>query len=302
MYPHFYSQKVNYYRKHQTSNLKPTYYFTRSTENISYSNNLYDISLERTMKAAKDKKPSVEKFQGCIADFCDPCTLRNNLWEDLLKEDMVWRAFGCHPHFACYYTDLHERNLMQAMRHPKSIAFGEVGLDYSYKCCTEIPKQHEVFERQLNLAVSLRKSLIIHCRDADGDLSEIMKKCVPKDYKIHRHCFIGHYIVIEPLLDYFPNLTVGFTALLSYPSANEVRDSVQKNPIKQNSGRNRCTLFPSSTGAKPSEPVFASWISSAHSERDCLPQRSVITCHIKTNIVQYINIVYKLLINVTDVL
>uniref|UniRef100_A0A670ZGX9 TatD DNase domain containing 2 n=1 Tax=Pseudonaja textilis TaxID=8673 RepID=A0A670ZGX9_PSETE len=287
--PHFYSQKVNCYRKHQTSNLKPTYSFTRSTENISYSNNLYDIPLERTMKAAKDKKPSSDyftnncvdqdlpmrlpkylqggfidthchldmlysktsfkgtfsefrkrhsstfpkEFLGCIADFCDPCILRNNLWEDLLKEDMVWGAFGCHPHFACYYTDLHERNLMQAMRHPKSIAFGEIGLDYSYKCRTEIPKQHEVFERQLNLAVSLRKPLVIHCRGADGDLLEIMKKCVPKDYKIHRHCFIGRYSVVEPLLDYFPNLTVGFTALLSYPSANEVRDSVQKIPLNR---------------------------------------------------------------------
>ncbi|KAG8138765.1 hypothetical protein E2320_001548, partial [Naja naja] len=139
-----------------------------------------------------------KEFQGCIADFCDPCTLKNNLWEDLLKEDMVWGAFGCHPHFACYYTDFHERNLMQAMRHPKSIAFGEIGLDYSYKCRTEIPKQHEVFERQLNL-----------------------------------HCFTGRYSVIEPLLDYFPNLTVGFTAVLSYPSANEVRDSVQKIPLNR---------------------------------------------------------------------
>lgn len=44
----------------------------------------------------------------------------------------------------------------------------------------------QVFERQLNLAVSLRMPLVIHCRDADEDLLEIMKKCVPKDHKIHR--------------------------------------------------------------------------------------------------------------------
>ncbi|XP_039224395.1 uncharacterized protein LOC120319524 isoform X2 [Crotalus tigris] len=174
-----------------------------------------------------------KEFQGCIADFCDPRTLKNNLWEDLLEEDMVWGAFGCHPHFARYYTEVHERNLLQAMRHPKAIAFGEIGLDYSHKCNTEISKQHKVFERQLNLAVSLKKPLVIHCRDADADLLEIMKKCVPKDYKIHRHCFTGRYSVIEPLLDYFPNLTVGFTALLSYPSANEARESVRKIPLSR---------------------------------------------------------------------
>ncbi|XP_066473872.1 putative deoxyribonuclease TATDN2 [Tiliqua scincoides] len=174
-----------------------------------------------------------EEFQGCIADFCDPRTLNNFLWEDLLKEDMVWGAFGCHPHFARYYTDTYEGNILKALRHPKAVAFGEIGLDYSHKCNTEVPEQHKVFERQLNLAVSLRMPLVIHCRDADEDLLEIMKKCVPKDHKIHRHCFTGRYSVIEPLLDYFPNLTVGFTALLTYPSAHEARDTVRKIPLNR---------------------------------------------------------------------
>lgn len=44
----------------------------------------------------------------------------------------------------------------------------------------------QVFERQLRLAVSVGKPLVIHCRDADDDLLAIMKKCVPRDYKIHR--------------------------------------------------------------------------------------------------------------------
>ncbi|XP_067400475.1 putative deoxyribonuclease TATDN2 [Emydura macquarii macquarii] len=174
-----------------------------------------------------------KEFQGCIADFCNPRTLKDCLWEDLLKEDMVWGAFGCHPHFARYYTDLHERNLLQALRHPKAIAFGEMGLDYSYKCSTDISKQHKVFERQLQLAVSLRKPLVIHCREADDDLLGIMKKFVPKDYKIHRHCFTGSYNVIEPLLEHFPNLSVGFTAMLTYSSAFEARETIRKIPLNR---------------------------------------------------------------------
>ena len=33
----------------------------------------------------------------------------------------------------------------------------------------------------------MKKPLVIHCRDADDDLLVIMKKCVPRDYKIHRY-------------------------------------------------------------------------------------------------------------------
>lgn len=44
----------------------------------------------------------------------------------------------------------------------------------------------KVFERQLRLAVAMQKPLVIHCRDADDDLLVIMKKCVPREYKIHR--------------------------------------------------------------------------------------------------------------------
>lgn len=85
-----------------------------------------------------------KEFQGCISDFCDPRTLTDGLWEDLLQEDLVWGAFGCHPHFARYYSESQERNLLQALRHPKAVAFGEMGLDYSHKCTTPVPEQHKV--------------------------------------------------------------------------------------------------------------------------------------------------------------
>lgn len=120
----------------------------------------------------------------------------------------------------------------------------------------------QVFERQLRLAVSLGKPVVIHCRNADDDLLDIMKKCVPRDYKIHRfkkkkffkkthtrvvgsvprrcdrlvfvcyrHCFTNSYSVIEPFLSEFSNLCVGFTALVTNPNAAEARDAARKIPL-----------------------------------------------------------------------
>ncbi|XP_033994535.1 putative deoxyribonuclease TATDN2 [Trematomus bernacchii] len=174
------------------------------------------------------------EYRGCITNFCNPrATAKEALWEGLLAEDMVWGAFGCHPHFAKFYSSVHERSMLMAMRHPKVVAFGEIGLDYSHKNSTETPKQKEVFERQLRLAVAMQKPLVIHCRDADDDLLEIMKKCVPREHKIHRHCFTNSYPVIEPFLTEFPNLYVGFTALITYYKAAEARDAVRQIPLNR---------------------------------------------------------------------
>lgn len=81
------------------------------------------------------------EFRGCITDYCDPRTLQKLPWQQVLNEDLVWGAFGCHPHFAQYYDNHLHEDMMMALRHPKAIAFGEMGLDYSHKCSTSIPDQ-----------------------------------------------------------------------------------------------------------------------------------------------------------------
>ncbi|XP_036188049.1 putative deoxyribonuclease TATDN2 isoform X2 [Myotis myotis] len=218
-------------RGHLEPNLEEGFIDTHCHLDMLYSKLSFKGTFSKFRKIYSTSFP--KEFQGCISDFCDPRTLTDSLWEDLLKEDLVWGAFGCHPHFARYYTESQERNLLQALRHPKAVAFGEMGLDYSYKCTTPVPEQHKVFERQLRLAVSLKKPLVIHCREADEDLLSIMKKFVPSDYKIHRHCFTGSYPVIEPLLKHFPNMSVGFTAVLTYSSAWEAREALKQIPLER---------------------------------------------------------------------
>lgn len=48
-----------------------------------------------------------------------------------------------------------------------------------------------------------------------------------------RHCFTGSYPVIEPLLEHFPNMSVGFTAVLTYSSAWEAREALKQIPLER---------------------------------------------------------------------
>lgn len=237
----------------------------------------------------KQQANSFSEFRGCITDFCNPRVMgKEALWEGLLSENMVWGAFGCHPHFAETYSSVQERNILHAMQHPKAVAFGEMGLDYSHKNSAGTNKQKEV---KLNVRLgnermtvtylaspSLWRCLSVSCdwlwpcrslwwftagmrmtiwwpswRSVFLVITKFTGVCGPSTPAFAlqvkpqcesrvgmnwlcvccRHCFTNSYPVIEPFLAQFPNLYVGFTALITYPHATQARDAVRKVPLNR---------------------------------------------------------------------
>lgn len=59
--------------------------------------------------------------------------LQTSWWEDIIWEPKIWAAFGCHPHFADKFGDNEEMFLHMALSNPKTVALGEIGLDYFKK-------------------------------------------------------------------------------------------------------------------------------------------------------------------------
>ena len=75
------------------------------------------------------------------------------------------------------------KSSLEAMNHPRSVGWGEIGLDYHYDLSPR-DIQQEVLIRQLRLAVKLGKPLTIHTREADEDILRILKAEVPKEHKV----------------------------------------------------------------------------------------------------------------------
>lgn len=118
---------------------------------------------------------------------------------------------------------------IEAMKHPRNVGWGEIGLDYHYdNSPREI--QQEVLIRQLRHAVRLGKPLTIHTREAEEDTERILKAEVPKDHKvriqytynprayadamrsqIHVHCYTDSPEWAARMLLHFPNLFIGVT-------------------------------------------------------------------------------------------
>lgn len=88
--------------------------------------------------------------------------------------DAVYAAVGIHPNSATDWGEYAEAALHDYVQHPKVVAIGEIGLDY-YWDKTSPKRQHEVFRAQLDLAAELEMPVIIHNRDADGDVLTMLR-------------------------------------------------------------------------------------------------------------------------------
>ena len=166
---------------------------------------------------AEQKYPA--NYEGCITTFCDPTAFSPSfgIWRSLLSEENVWGTFGVHPHNAKYYRSSSlEEKMLKCVEHPKCVALGEIGLDYADHSPSDPETQKCVLTRQLELAVTLRKPIILHCRDAEEDLFELLSSTVPRDWKLHLHCFTGPPGMARRFLQTFSNLYIGICGNVTY--------------------------------------------------------------------------------------
>ena len=162
-----------------------------------------------------------QNFEGCISTFCDPTAFSPSfgIWKSLLSEPRVWGTFGTHPHNAKYYhSSSLEEKMLKCLSHPKCVAVGEIGLDYAPHSPSSPEIQKSVLKIQLELAVRLEKPVILHCRDAEEDLLEILVSTLPRDWRLHLHCFTGTTEMAKKFLKTFPNLYIGVCGNVTYES------------------------------------------------------------------------------------
>ena len=171
-----------------------------------------------------------EGFEACITISCDPDSIEPAL--ALLENEGVYAAFGIHPHDAQHYTPELEARLLEALKHPKCVAYGEIGLDYHYDMSPR-EKQAEVFERQIAIAVAAGKPLIIHTREAEDDTLALMKARVPRDWPVHVHCFTSSQRLASELLAHFPKLCIGFTGIVTFKNSDALRETARLTPLER---------------------------------------------------------------------
>ncbi len=104
--------------------------------------------------------------------------------------DFIFAAVGIHPHDAADADEAALEQVRVLADHPKVVAIGEMGLDY-YRNLSPRDIQQKVFRAQINLAREIKKPIIIHDRDAHGDVMQILKEENAGTNGGVLHCFSG---------------------------------------------------------------------------------------------------------------
>lgn len=104
------------------------------------------------------------------------------------KYDYIYGALGIHPECANDLPDNWLSDVEALLSHPKIVAVGEIGLDYHWEDECPREKQKEVLIAQLELAKKHDLPVVIHDREAHGDMMDILRKYKPKGVV---HCFSG---------------------------------------------------------------------------------------------------------------
>jgi TatD DNase family protein len=138
------------------------------------------------------------------------------------SEPDVTATAGVHPHEASSLDEPTMERLEQLSRRDEVTAVGECGLDYHYdRSPREL--QRQALRRQIDLARRVNKPLVLHNRESDADMLEILEQENAAQVGGVMHCFSTTPQVARRLLDM--GFHLGFGGLLTFPQAELVRES-----------------------------------------------------------------------------
>ena len=141
-------------------------------------------------------------------------TLSNEIALNLAnQEDFLYATIGFHPHNADDWKPSLISQHLAALKNPRVVAVGELGLDY-FRKLSKIANQKTCFSKQLELAEEIKKPLFLHEREAFDDFKRILTPYL-KNLSGVWHCFTANYEQLKWALD--KGLYIGITGWIADP-------------------------------------------------------------------------------------
>jgi len=143
--------------------------------------------------------------------------------------DPVYYAAGVHPMSVASEPMTTVDELVTMSQHPKFVGIGETGLDYHYTA-----ESAEAQKQSLNIHIQAAQEtglpLIIHARDADEDMANILRQGhAHKPYSCVMHCFSSSAALAKAALDL--GFYLSMSGIAAFPKSKELRDIFAQAPV-----------------------------------------------------------------------
>lgn len=145
--------------------------------------------------------------------------------------DNVWCSAGVHPLYS--HEGPHDwGEIERVIRHPRCVAWGELGLDNHYD---NPPKATQLAVLDEQLAVisaalpEVDKPIVVHCREAYSELIPILRASGINPQRFVFHCFTSDADDARRCLDFGAMLS--FTGMVTFKSAHATREAVKLAPL-----------------------------------------------------------------------
>ena len=136
--------------------------------------------------------------------------------------DKVYAAVGFHP-TNIPNSEPNLSHLRELLKHEKVVALGEIGLDYHWDTPKDL--QMKWFLAQLELATELDIPVILHDREAHGDMFDTILKF---NIKGVMHCYSGSCEMAKQLIE--RGLYIGVGGVVTFKNARKLQEVVAMLP------------------------------------------------------------------------
>lgn len=184
-----------------------------------YTDAAFDPDRDKLLRSFPEKG-----IAGCMVCGTDLTTSADCVRLAAQYPELLVAAVGVHPECPVppdgYLQEL-ERLAAENAVH----AIGEIGLDYHYEGYDKA-QQARVLREQLVLAKKLDLPVILHCRDATGDMLAILREFAPLSGVMH--CFPGSAETAGEVLAM--GLYIGFTGVITFKNARKPLEALRSIP------------------------------------------------------------------------
>jgi TatD DNase family protein len=171
------------------------------------------------------------------------------------RHDRVFCTVGTHPHHAAEEPDVPASEIVMLSAHPRCIGIGEAGLDHHYD---RSPRdvQRQVFHTHIAAAREAGLPLVIHARDADEEMIDILTEEARRGrFDAVLHCFSSgaRLAQVGVELGYY----VSFSGILTFRRSEELRRIAATTPLDRLLVETDAPyLAPEPHRGRPNEPAF----------------------------------------------